>query len=126
MDITVEYIREPHLEFAGHFLHVDKKTGLAEHGPFGRTDPALHPTQIKVGIIGTRATTELCERWVDECRGHIETDKTQKRRPQQLTVEEPFDEDAIVEALVKGLTPDFVGMAADTTFATTIITSERW
>ena len=41
MNIAVEYIAEPQLEFNGHFLHVDKKTGLAEHGPFGRTDPAL-------------------------------------------------------------------------------------
>jgi hypothetical protein len=126
LDITVEYIPEPQLEFAGHFLHVDKKTGLAEHGPFGRTDPALHPTQIRVGIVGTRATSELCDRWVDECREPVETDKTEKRRPQPLNLDEPFDEDAVVEALVKGLTPDFVGMDAETSFASTIITSERW
>jgi hypothetical protein len=79
MSVTIEYIREPHLEFGGHFLHPDKKTGLAETGPFGLTDPALHPTQIRVGIVGTRATAELCERWVDECRHRIETNKTQKR-----------------------------------------------
>jgi hypothetical protein len=122
----VEYIPEPYLEFNGHFLHPDKKTGLAENGPFGRTDPALHPAQIKVGIVGTRATAELCERWVDECRGYIETDKTQKRRPQRLHEDEVFDEDAVVEALVKGLTPDFVGLNEDTSFSTRIITSERW
>lgn len=126
MDISVEYIPEPHLEFNGHFLHVDKKTGLAEYGPFGRTDPALHPTQIRIGIVGTRATVELCERWVDECRGYIETDKTQQRRPHQINPDELFDEDAVMEALVKGLTPDFVGMASDTSFATTVITAERW
>jgi hypothetical protein len=126
MDITVEYIPEPHLEFGGHFLHPDKKTGLAETGPFGRTDPALHPTQIKVGIVGTRATAELCERWVDECRGYIETDKTAKRRPQPVLPDESFDEDAVVDALIKGLTPDFVGVSAETSFATTIITAERW
>jgi hypothetical protein len=89
--------------------------------------PALHPAQIKIGIVGTRATAELCERWVEECRGWIETDKTEKRRPEPLLPDdEPFDEDAFIEALVKGLTPDFVGMAADTPFATTVITSERW
>jgi hypothetical protein len=126
MDIAVEYIREPHLEFAGHFLHVDKKTGLAEHGPFGRVDPALHPRQINIGIAGTRATVELCDRWVDECRGRIETDNTQKRKPQPQNQDEMFDEDAVVEALVKGLTPDFVGMNPDSPFATTTVTSERW
>lgn len=127
MEISVEYIPEPYLEFGGRFLHADKKTGLSQHGPFGRTDPALHPPQIKVGIVGTRATTELCERWVDECRGRIETDRTKKRSPRgQPPFDEPFDEDAVVEALVKGLTPDFVGMAADTSFATAIVTAERW
>jgi hypothetical protein len=126
MDITVEYIPEPHLEFAGHFLHVDKKTGLAEHGPYGRTDPALHPQQIKIGIVGTRATVELCERWIDECRGSIETDKTEQRPPAIATSDEPFNEEDYVEALVKGLTPDFVGMNADTSFATALVSSERW
>lgn len=127
MDIIVEYIREPHLEFAGHFLHVDKKTGLAEHGPFGRVDPALHPSQINIGIVGTRATVELCERWIDECRGRIETDKRQKTKPPVPDdPEEDFNEDAVVEALVKGLTPDFVGMNADSSFATTTVTSDRW
>lgn len=126
LDIRVEYIPEPHLEFGGHFLHPDKKTGLAEFGPFGLTDPALHPTQIKVGIVGTRATVELCERWVDECRGCIETDKRQKRRPAPVLGDEPFDEDAVVEALIKGLTPDFVGMSADSSFKTSVITADRW
>ena len=125
MEIAVEYIPEPHLEFGGHFLHPDKKTGLAQHGPFGRTDPALHPSQIRVGIVGTRATVELCERWVEECRGHIETDRIQKR-PAQPAPDESFDEDAVVEALVKRLTPDFVGLAPDSSFATTIITADRW
>lgn len=126
MDIKVEYIPEPHLEFNGHFLHPDKKTGLAEFGLFGRTDPPLHPPQVRVGIAGTRATAELCERWVDECRGRIETDKSQKRRPTPLLPDEQFDEDAVVEALIKGLTPDFVGMSAETSFATSIITADRW
>lgn len=126
MEISVEYIPEPYLEFNNHLLHTDKKTGLAESGPFGRTDPALHPTQIRVGIVGTRATAELCERWLDECRGYIETDKTEKRRPQTILSDEPFDEEAYVEALLKGLTPDFVGIAPNTSFATTLITSDRW
>ncbi|GJE47300.1 hypothetical protein GOFOIKOB_0321 [Methylobacterium tardum] len=128
MSVTIEYIREPHLEFGGHFLHPDKKTGLAETGPFGCTDPALHPTQIRVGIVGTRATAELCERWVDECRHYIETTKTQRRTMPagSPSLPEEVDEDVIVEALVKSLTPDFVGMSAESSFATSILTAERW
>jgi hypothetical protein len=124
MDVSIELIPEPLLEFNRHFLHPDKKAGLSEHGPFGRTDPALHPEQIKVGIVGTRATVELCERWIDECRGFIETDRTRKRpRPGP---DDLVDEDEFVEALVKGLAPDFGGVAPDSPFATTIVTSERW
>lgn len=126
MNITTHYIPEPLLEFHGHFLHVDKKTGLAEHGPFGRTDAALHPPQIRVGIVGTRSTVELCERWIEECRGYIETDKTKKRQRVRFRPDELFDEDAIVDALIKSLAPDFVGINPDSPFSTTVITSRRW
>ena len=60
MKIITHFIPEPQLEFGGHFLHVDKKTGLSEHGPFGKTDAALHPSQIRVGVVGTRSTVEMC------------------------------------------------------------------
>ena len=126
MKIITHFIPEPQLEFGGHFLHVDKKTGLSEHGPFGKTDAALHPSQIRVGVVGTRSTVEMCERWIDECRSEIETDKSQKRQRVRFRPEELFDEDAIVDALIKGLTPDFVGVAPNTPFATTIISAERW
>jgi hypothetical protein len=124
--IVTHYIHEPQLEFNGHFLHVDKKTGLSEYGPFGRTDPALHPTQIRVGIVGTRSTVEMCERWIDECRAPIETDKTAKRQRVRFRPDELFDEDAVVDALLKGLAPDFVGMSPDSVFATEILTAPRW
>ena len=124
MRVNVELFNEPDLEFNGHFLYPDKKTGLSEYGPYGRTDPALHPEQIKVGIVGTRATSELCERWVDECRNPIETDKKEKRPVPELFAGE--GEERVVEALVKSLNPDFVGLSKDTTFASSIITSDRW
>lgn len=126
MKLTAHYIPEPQLEFYGHFLHVDKKTGLAEYGPFGRNDPALHPTQIRIGIVGTRSTVELCERWIDECRFPIETDKTEKRQRVKFRPDELFDEDAVVDALLKGLSPDFVGISPASTFAVEVLTAQRW
>ncbi|MEY9756216.1 argonaute/piwi family protein [Bradyrhizobium yuanmingense] len=126
MKILTRYIEEPQLEFNGHFLHVDKKTGLSEYGPFGRTEVELHPTQIRVGIVGTRSTVEMCDRWIDECRSFIETDKSAKRQRVRFRPDELFNEDAIVDALLKGLSPDFVGMSANSTFATEVITAQRW
>lgn len=126
MRIRTHYIPEPQLEFHSRFLHVDKKTGLAELGSFGKTDPALHPTQIKIGIIGTRSTVESCKRWIDECRREIETDKTTQRQRVRFRPDELFDEDAIVDAMIKNMAPDFVGLNENSPFSVSVITSNRW
>ncbi|EKU96547.1 hypothetical protein Lepto7375DRAFT_0009 [Leptolyngbya sp. PCC 7375] len=129
MDIKIELIQEPHLEFNGCFLHPDKKTGITEYGPFGRTDPALHPEKIKVGIVGTRETNELCQAWIEECKHYIETDKSKK---EEIEPEEFLDEDSdqvepeFRDVLVKGLSPDFIGLDGSTNFNSSIVTSQRW
>lgn len=124
MKIDVDYIDEPTLEFSGHFLHADKKMGLAQHGPYGRTDAALHPDQIRVGIVGTRETADLAAQWLEQIGKYIETDKTQKRV--RFGPDDDFLEEEVVQALTKNLTPDFVGMGPNSPFASTIVTSERW
>jgi hypothetical protein len=102
---------QPHLEFNNSFLHPDKKTGIAEYGPFGRTDPALHPETIKVGIIGTRATADSCQQWIEQCKNYIETDRS---KTESIEFEEDSDESveheelAKRDILVKGLAPDFI------------------
>ena len=65
---------------------------------------------------------------MDECRHHIETNKKQKRTvpPDSPSLLEASDEEVTIEALVKSLTPDFVGMSGESSFATQIITAERW
>lgn len=129
MNIIVELIPEPYLEFNSSFLHPDKKTGIAEYGPFGRTDPAIHPDKIKAGIVGTRATSESCQKWINECKSYIETDRS---KTEDLEIDEMSDEDieheelAKRDILVKGLSPDFIGISSSTNFASEIITSERW
>src|SRR5947209_898469 len=54
MSIELEYLEEPRLQFGQYFEHQDSKTGLAEFGPFGKNKPGLHPSEIKLGFIGTR------------------------------------------------------------------------
>ena len=68
---TIKNIREPHIEFGGHFLHPDKKTSLAETGPFGLTDPALHPTRIRVGIVRNGRLGRSQLRMTGRCRSPI-------------------------------------------------------
>ena len=126
MDLKIDFIRESNLEFNDGFLHTDKKTGLAEYGPFGRTDPALHRAQISVGFVGTRATTELGRQWLDECKRPIETDRTRTRTIDTSDMDDVDAEVVSMEALAKDLAPDFIGVNADTSFATNLVTSDRW
>lgn len=126
MDLKIDFIRESHLEFNSGFLHTDKKTGLAEYGPYGRTDPALHPSQIGVGFVGTRATTDLGRQWLEECRRPIETDRTRTRTIDVSELDEGDEEIVSLEALAKDLAPDFIGVGPDTPFATSLVTSDRW
>jgi len=51
MSISVEYLKEPRLQFGKYFEHQDTKTGLAEFGPFGKNVAGLHPSEIKLGFI---------------------------------------------------------------------------
>jgi hypothetical protein len=125
MDIAIELIREPGLEFNEYFIHPDKKTGISEYGPFGRIDPALHPNQIKIGIVGTRETVEICDKWIQKCRGRIETDRTEQK-PLELFELDANDETEFVEALIKNQAPDFIGLNPSSQFATDVITSSRW
>ena len=68
----------------------------------------------------------MCERWIDEFRLPIETDNAAKRQRVRFRPDELFDEDAVVELLIKGLAPDFVGMSPNSTLATEILTAPRW
>jgi hypothetical protein len=71
MSIKVEYLGEPKLQFGHYFEHEDTKTGLAEYGPFGKNVTGLHPTQIKLGFIGTRETISGAKERVEMCREPI-------------------------------------------------------
>src|SRR5690554_2015821 len=110
MDLKIDFIRESHLEFNSGFLHTHKKRGRAEYGPYGRTDPALHPSQIGVGFVGTRATTDLGRQWLEDCRRPIETDRTRTRTIDVSELDEGDEEIVSLEALAKDLAPDFIGV----------------
>src|SRR5882672_10159763 len=74
MSIELEYLGEPKLQFGHYFEHEDTKTGLAEYGPFGKNIEGLHPTQIKLGFIGTRETISGAKEWIETCGKSIESE----------------------------------------------------
>ena len=74
MSFSVEYLHEPKLLFGKYFEHQDTKTGLSEFGPFGKNVPGLHPSEIKMGFVGTRETIAGAKEWLEECGPEIESD----------------------------------------------------
>ena len=74
MTISVEYLHEPKLLFGKYFEHQDTKTGLAEFGPFGKNITGLHPSEIKIGFIGTRETIAGAREWLEECGSEVESE----------------------------------------------------
>src|SRR5947209_11162350 len=73
MAFTFEHLEEPYLQFCDYFEHQDCKTGLAEYGPFGQNIEGLHPSEIKLGFIGTRETVAGAKEWIRECGSPIES-----------------------------------------------------
>ncbi len=131
MKIDVEYLTEPKLQFGHYFEHEDSKTGLAEYGPFGKTIEGLHPSTIKLGFIGTRATIEGAVDWITECKSYIESENIKEIKARQKKGGEPrlFDLDLdspTVRRVLKILNRDFVGFNKDTQWACEFQTNERW
>jgi hypothetical protein len=132
MNIKLEYLEEPKLQFGEYFEHEDSKTGLAEYGPFGKTIPGLHPSEIKLGFIGTRETITGAQEWITQCSGFIESENaktiTTKGGPEPGGF---FDQElpaptATFVRLNKILNPDFVGFNKDTSFNSCFQVNPRW
>lgn len=131
MSLHIEYFEEPKLQFGHGFEHEDTKTGLAEYGPFGKTVEGLHPSEIKLGFIGTSESISVAKEWIQMCGHPIESENIKRTRP---PVAEPnmtfFGEavtpDATLTRLEKILNRDFVGFNHDSPFACRFQTNPRW
>ena len=130
MSIKVEFLSEPKLQFGQYFEHEDTKTGLAEYGPFGKNVPGLHPTQIKLGFVGTRETISGAKEWIETCGGPIESENIKKVRSKSSDSDELFgeleEEDFHRVRYEKILNRDFVGFSSDSPFESSFQMNERW
>lgn len=130
MNIRFEYLNEPKLQFGAYFEHEDTKTGLAEFGPFGKNISGLHPSEIKLGFIGTRQTIDGAKEWVEKCRHYIESENL---RPISKTISY---EGTLLEGMIasqpellrlyKILNRDFIGFEKDTKFECSFALNPRW
>ena len=140
MNIKIEYMQEPKLRFGSYFEHQDTKTGLAEYGPFGKSVVGLHPSEIKVGFVGTRESIEGAKEWLEECSTEIpsENAKVIRQKIKELKSEidapklfgdgvfEDIDADEPLVRLYKILNRDFVGFSKQSTFESCFQMNDRW
>lgn len=130
MNIDFQLFPEPRLQFGQFFEHEDSKTGLAEYGPFGKNVQGLHPSEVKIGFIGTRETIAGAHEWVEECAGKIESrtmKRTSLRHPEAKML---FNEQDIGESqiprLEKIINRDFIGFNLDSEFKCCFQLNDRW
>ena len=137
MSIRVEYLVEPRLQFGSFFEHQDTKTGLAEFGPFGKNFPGLHPSEIKLGFVGTRETISGAKDWIVECGSEVESENAKAIRSKIKEVEKGpglfgegiFDDEHTRDPLVrlyKILNRDFIGFSKTSEFESCFQMNDRW
>jgi len=126
-----KYLEEPNLQFGGYFEHPDSKTGLKEFGPFGKNIPGLHPTQIRIGFIGTKETLLWAQEWIAKCGDYIESENLKQPNIKKEKNDTLFDlreytDPKIMARLEKILTPDFIGFNKNTSFESEFQVNDRW
>ena len=137
MSIEIEYLPEPKLQFGEYFEHEDTKTGLAEYGPFGKNIVGLHPSEIRLGFVGTRETISGVKEWTEQCGSAIESDNKKTIVTKAQSFDGPsvfgagiFDEypteDMTLVRLLKILNRDFVGFSNNTAFSCCFQANDRW
>lgn len=133
MTIKIDYLQEPKLQFGDFFEHEDAKTGLAEFGPFGKNIAGLHPSEIKLGFIGTRETISGALEWVERCGDFIESENVKVEKGANISEAEEnlfqsisFQSTPTVRRLRKILNRDFVGFNASSTFSSKFQVNPRW
>ena len=75
------YFEEPPLAFGDGNRHVDIKKGLTLYGPRSLSVPSLHPDAVRVGFVGSGASTGSARRWFESCLGGVEGDEDNERFP---------------------------------------------
>ena len=129
MSLKIEYLEEPKLQFGEYFEHEDTKTGLAEYGPFGKNVDGLHPSEIKLGFIGTRETISGAQEWVEKCASPIESENVQIIQRQAERGDLFHDQMPNLPALRrlhKILNRDFIGFNRDSQFQSRFLVNRRW
>jgi hypothetical protein len=130
MSFKLDYLAEPKLQFGQYFEHEDTKTGLAEFGPFGKNIEGLHPSEIKLGFIGTGETISGAKEWIEQCQRAIESENSKTIKRSKIDASSMFNDDDKEDPkqirLEKILNRDFVGFNQESKFECSFQMNERW
>lgn len=77
MDVRIECLREPDLEFGHAGLSPEPKRGLREHGPF---DQQESPELIRLGLVGPAQEIEALRVWLPRLNGMLVSREGNSRR----------------------------------------------
>lgn len=126
--LIIDRLEEPVLQFGSYFEHQDAKTGIAATGPFGLNEAGLHPSDIKLGFIGTRETVDGAKEWIRTCQSPIESGNIQiigQRSTQGMqTLFEPPEETRT--RISKILNRDFIGFNRESAWECAFLMNDRW
>lgn len=64
--ISCQYLEEPLLCFANGQQHIDPKFGISQFGPKSYSPLKRHPSQVRVGFIGSAETIEIAKQWMEK------------------------------------------------------------
>jgi len=67
LEINVEQLASPILEFGSPGSFTDPKTGLRDAGPFDLRFGAAHLANVKVGLVGPTEMIQKAARWLQRC-----------------------------------------------------------
>jgi hypothetical protein len=101
--MNIDFFQEPDLEFGNGGRHIDVRYGLMENGPLDVGTPVA-PTQMRVGIVGTRETIDGIKSWLG---------KTKVPIPGK-------------ESRHENLFPGFPGFSTTSCFGSEVVIGDRW
>jgi hypothetical protein len=77
MDVRIECLREPDLEFGHGGLSPEPKRGLKENGPF---DQQQSPELIRLGLVGPQEEIQAVKLWIPKLNGMLVSREGNSRR----------------------------------------------
>lgn len=99
--MTIELLKEPHLEYGNDFVSDDPKMGLAAGGFFSLSNNT-HRSELHYAVIGTQNNIEEARKWIEQFENSIEAVSDDISIIEDSTIEDGIVRDNILDMLDDG------------------------